>query len=401
MDKVEQILTDVKSQSDALIELVSKVPGVAAVFAKAEEFGVSRYYLLAGTLLLVLFSLSLTLPKEDEKGALDEEKYRAFALIERENLSHDVRRFRFALQHENQLLGLPIGQHIMLSTTEKGEPDDRRPYTPTSSDDERGFVDFVIKVYRPLEPNFPKGGMMSQHLDNMKIGDKIWMAGPVGKVEYQGSGRVKLSQKGKTPVFFEANKIGMVAGGTGITPMLQVIRAILKNPRDKTKIWLIFANKTEDDILLRDELEGIAKAQPDRFKLWLTLDNPPAGWAQGKGFISEEMCRDHLPPQGPSTMVFNCGPPVSTILRGCLRCVLLSFRCPTALVVPYLTPLSISTSISTSTSGHDFSGHRAQPDQAGLQGQGQGGRVDQLLTPLSLSLLSLFLSSDHLSGSMW
>jgi cytochrome-b5 reductase len=295
-----------------------------------------------------------------------------------------VRRFRFALQHENQLLGLPIGQHIMLSTTEKDEPDDRRPYTPTSSDDNRGFVDFVIKVYRPFEPNFPNGGMMSQHLDNMKIGDKIWMAGPVGDVEYLGSGRVKLSPKRKTPVFFEANKIGMVAGGTGITPMLQVIRAILKNPRDRTKIWLIFANKTEDDVLLRDELEGIAKAQPDRFKLWLTLDNPPAGWAQGKGFISEEMCRDHLPPQGPSTLVFNCGPPVCTagLFAQCVAVIPLLDCC--------FCPLSHSPplSISTSTSGHDFSGHRAQPDQAGLQGQGQGGRVDQLLTHLSLSLSS-------------
>ena len=57
----------------------------------------------------------------------------------------------------------------------------------------------------------------------------------------------------------------MIAGGTGITPMLQVIRAILKNPRDTTKLYLIFANQTEEDILLRQELESL---QSDRFHLW-------------------------------------------------------------------------------------------------------------------------------------
>ena len=56
----------------------------------------------------------------------------------------------------------------------------------------------------------------------------------------------------------------MIAGGTGITPMLQLIRAILKDPRDKTKMWLVFANQTENDILLRTELEEVASNHPDR-----------------------------------------------------------------------------------------------------------------------------------------
>jgi len=90
--------------------------------------------------------------------------------------------------------------------------------------------------------------------------------------------------------------------------MLQIIRAVLKNPQDKTQLWLIFANKTEDDILLRKELEAIPK---NRLKLFYTLDEPPAGWKQGKGFISEEMCRENLPQpsEDSSSMIFNCGPP--------------------------------------------------------------------------------------------
>jgi cytochrome-b5 reductase len=87
---------------------------------------------------------------------------------------------------------------------------------------------------------------------------------------------------------------------------LQIIRAILKNPKDKTNLWLIFANQTEEDILLRKELEAI---QGDRFKLWYTLDRPPEKWSYSAGFINADMCRDHLPAPSDDTMIFVCGPP--------------------------------------------------------------------------------------------
>ena len=47
--------------------------------------------------------------------------------------------------------------------------------------------------------------------------------------------------------------------------MLQIIRAVLRDPADTTEMWLIFANQTEQDILLRQELEAIPN---DRFHLW-------------------------------------------------------------------------------------------------------------------------------------
>jgi NAD(P)H-flavin reductase len=43
----------------------------------------------------------------------------------------------------------------------------------------------------------------------------------------------------------------MLAGGTGITPMFQVLNAVLKDPKDRTRITLLYGNLTEDDILLR------------------------------------------------------------------------------------------------------------------------------------------------------
>ena len=56
----------------------------------------------------------------------------------------------------------------------------------------------------------------------------------------------------------------MLAGGTGITPMYQTARAILKDPSDHTDISLIFGNLTADDILIKDLLDGLAKEYPRR-----------------------------------------------------------------------------------------------------------------------------------------
>jgi NAD(P)H-flavin reductase len=40
----------------------------------------------------------------------------------------------------------------------------------------------------------------------------------------------------------------MIAGGTGLTPMYQIIRSSLQDPKDKTELALIYANVEEDDI---------------------------------------------------------------------------------------------------------------------------------------------------------
>jgi cytochrome-b5 reductase len=66
-------------------------------------------------------------------------------LIEKEEISHDTRRFRFGLPTKDHVLGLPIGQHIHLSA-KIGDDLIIRSYTPVSSDDDYGYVDLVVKV---------------------------------------------------------------------------------------------------------------------------------------------------------------------------------------------------------------------------------------------------------------
>lgn len=245
--------------------------------------------------------------KPGKKIALNPEEWRAFPLIDVKKESHDVRRFRFALPTKEHIVGLPIGQHISLKYVDEEGKEVQRSYTPVTSDDEAGYVDFVIKVYfRDVHPRFPNGGKMSQHLESLKIGDTILMKGPKGHLDYKGQGNFTIKQK-REIVPYKKKKIGMVAGGTGITPMLQVIRAILKDPADDTELWLMFGNQTEEDILLRKELESIPN---NRFHLFYTLDRPPVGWTFGTGFVTQQMCQEHLPQPADDVMIFMCGPPM-------------------------------------------------------------------------------------------
>ena len=241
--------------------------------------------------------------------ALNSKEKIPFRLIEKETISHDTRRFRFALQTSKHILGLPIGQHIYLSAKVDGKLV-IRPYTPTTSDDEVGYFDLVVKVYfKNVHPKFPDGGKMSQHLEGMEIGDTIDVRGPSRHLTYKRRGVFEIKESGKPERLMECKKVGMIAGGTGITPMLQIVQAVIKDPNDTTQMFLLYANQTEADILVREELESIQQAHPDRLKLWYTLDRPDEGWAYSSGFVNEEMLRDHLPESGDASVVLMCGPP--------------------------------------------------------------------------------------------
>ncbi len=48
----------------------------------------------------------------------------------------------------------------------------------------------------------------------------------------------------------------MIAGGTGITPMLQILDALVRERGPGIEVSLLFCNQTEEDILLRDHIES-------------------------------------------------------------------------------------------------------------------------------------------------
>jgi nitrate reductase (NAD(P)H) len=239
---------------------------------------------------------------------LDPKKKVKVTLASIEKLSRDVRRLRFALPTPQHILGLPIGNHFFVNATVKGEPC-MRAYTPTSLDDDVGFLEMVIKVYFANEnERFPEGGKMSQHFESLKVGDTIDIKGPIGHFTYIGRGRYKLHNELR-----QCDSMGMICGGTGITPAFQVIKAALKDDNDRTKFHVLYANQTPADVLLKPELDAWAEKYPERVKVWYTVDKVPEGveWKYSTGFINEEMIKEHMPKPGLNGEAFvgMCGPP--------------------------------------------------------------------------------------------
>jgi len=227
----------------------------------------------------------LNFVRSEKQPVLDPKEWKQFPLKEKIIISPNTALYRFALPRSTDVLGLPIGQHIQISAAINGK-EVMRSYTPTSSDDNLGHFDLVIKSYEK--------GNISRYISLLKIGDHIRVKGPKGQFNYSPT----LSRE-----------IGLIAGGTGITPMLQIIRAALKNPRDNTRLSLIYANVNYEDILLKKELDELANKYVSRFKVFYVLNNPPSGWTGGVGFVSKEQIATHLPASHDDIKILLCGPP--------------------------------------------------------------------------------------------
>lgn len=225
-------------------------------------------------------------PTTEKKIALSANEFRPFKLESTEHVSPNTTRQRFVFPSPDQESGLTVASCIVARATIDGKVV-VRPYTPVSLNHQKGYLELVIKGYP--QP----GGIMSRHIQGLKPGvDSIEFKGPFKKIEY------KANMK---------KKIGMIAGGTGVTPMLQVIREILSNPEDHTEVSLLFANVTESDILLRSELDALAYLYPN-FKVYYTLDKPPSGWKGGKGFVSLDMVQKLMPRPSEDCLILVCGP---------------------------------------------------------------------------------------------
>ncbi|KAG8389723.1 hypothetical protein BUALT_Bualt01G0008400 [Buddleja alternifolia] len=226
-------------------------------------------------------------------------------LVAKNSLSNDVKLFRFALPNEEQSLGLPVGKHIFICATIDGKLC-MRAYTPSSGVDAVGYFDLVVKIYfKGVHPKYPYGGLMSQYLDSMQLGSFIDVKGPLGHIEYIGKGYFSVHGKQKF-----AKKLAMIAGGTGITPIYQVMQAIMKDPEDRTEMHVVYANRTENDILLKDELDRWAAENSDRVKVWYVVQEcVKEEWKYSVGFISESVLREHIPEQSEYTLALACGSP--------------------------------------------------------------------------------------------
>ena len=202
------------------------------------------------------------------------------------NISPDTKHFIFALDDKEHVSGLITASCLMAKfVTPKGN-NVIRPYTPISDVNTKGFIEFAIKKY--------DDGKMSPHMHDLKENDTMSFKGPIVKWKWEPN---------------QYKTISLIGGGSGITPLYQLLYEVTKNPEDKTKVQLFYGNKSEDDILIKKELDEIANKHKDQVEVQYFVDKPLSNWNGNSGFITKDFLKSKLPKPSPDQKIFVCGPP--------------------------------------------------------------------------------------------
>ncbi|PWA00345.1 hypothetical protein BB558_003612 [Smittium angustum] len=204
---------------------------------------------------------------------ISQDKFTPFEIIKIERISPRVFLLRFKLNENEGLNILPLSSIIIQipPENEKDEPT-LRYYTPTTSKNVKGYFELVIKEY--------SAGMMTKYISKLKVGDLVQIKGPYLIHEYTPNSK---------------KEIGMIAGGTGFTPMLQVINVILNNKDDKTVIKMLFANKTSKDIPLKDYFDNLEDNNKKQFNISYIVDSSDSSWKGETGYITKDIIKKYMP----------------------------------------------------------------------------------------------------------
>jgi nitrate reductase (NAD(P)H) len=246
---------------------------------------------------------------KDSETVFDRHRWNAVRFAEKKALSEDTNQYTFSLPPNAKKLGLGTCQHLQLGF----HFSDRlvvRPYTPTRpifEKEEDGTFDLVVKTYRPDQSQ--PGGTMSNILDCLRPGEEIEVKGPTGEIKYIGQGKFLIDKKES-----HFDKVSLVLGGSGITPGYQLISRILRTKdqgekEDNTALKVIDANKTEGDILLRGELDELAKRHLDQFQITHILSHPGDDWKGENGHVSKEILEKYAFGPEKGAVALLCGPP--------------------------------------------------------------------------------------------
>jgi ferredoxin-NADP reductase len=197
------------------------------------------------------------------------------------------------------------GQFFTVLVTVDGEAL-RRAYSLSSCAQEQERVRITIKRVA--------GGKVSNYLnDHARVGQRLRVLGPSGAFTLR-------------PDEAKARRLMMIAGGSGITPIMAILRSLLAvEPR--TQVALLYGNRGVDDIIFKRELDHLFAAHADRLHVRHVLSRPPAGaWEGGAGLLDELTVErelvglESLGLLGADHEYFVCGPEgMMQAVRGVLR----------------------------------------------------------------------------------
>lgn len=201
-------------------------------------------------------------------------------------ISPNTKHYVFELADKDHVSGLVTASCLMAKyVTPKGN-NVVRPYTPVSDVDQKGTIEFVIKTY-------PEG-KFSKHVDELKPNDTVSFKGPIVKWKWEPN---------------QFKHITLIGGGSGITPLFQLLHEISKNPDDKTKVDLFYGSTSEEDILLKKELDKLAAVKDGQINVHYFVDKAPDGWKGHTGHIDKDFLKENLPGPSADHKIYVCGPP--------------------------------------------------------------------------------------------
>lgn len=192
-------------------------------------------------------------------------------------------------EQPQQKINYKAGQFLTLIANVNGK-EVRRAYSLCSSP--HVDSDLAVTVKRV------EGGLMSNWLpDNLKVGQIMKIMEPMGQFTTE----------------YDTNKkrhIIMFAGGSGITPMMSIIKSMLTQ-EPQSIVSLIYCNRDEDSIIFRKQLEELETRYEGRLHVIHILDTAPMNWQGYSGLLNIEMLTrlfERIPDWGPDTTYLMCGP---------------------------------------------------------------------------------------------
>jgi len=176
--------------------------------------------------------------------------------------------------------------------TDDGSP--KKPlaksYSPISHPSQKDTFELLVKAY-PFQP----GGGVGAYLCGLQPGDSF-----EGKLKSQ---RIMHSSP---EVLGRWSHVGLVAGGTGIAPLYQILMILLRD--DTTKISILSINCSEQDILLKQEMDELAERYSDRVSVTYSLTSEAKpGYSAGRGDVALVQKALPDPSLKDKVMIFVCG----------------------------------------------------------------------------------------------
>jgi len=178
---------------------------------------------------------------------------------------------------------LPGQFHLLTLYRGRGLPAEEHPFTISSSPTQTEFISATIK----------ESGDFTATIGETKAGDSVAVHGPFGRFSY-------LLHPKQTELVF-------IAGGIGITPLMSMLRHMRDTQANKN-VLLLYANKTEEDIVFRDELAEIERGERPKL-LVIHILSRDQDWHGESGHVDREKIERLCGPDLAAKDFYVCGPP--------------------------------------------------------------------------------------------